>query len=351
MKYFCNEIINNSLMKASKIYFSALFILSVLSVSCNKNNKEIDYGVSITAPKMIGTSAELFSEENISTLGKSNTLNFLILNNSFASSDSIYNLSFSSLGLMQSIYSINDETYIESFNQTFDITDTTVLFSNISTIRELVTEIDSTIKFDNQITLGKSKDKIISQKLEFPLIYEGILKSKKLAFNINQEKKKIIEYFSIKGSFGVLIDKDYNAVDISIGNENYSLLLIEPTQKDIKTFVRKFSENDYKTIIEKLEKQIIRITFPNISDTSTHLLSLPNLSLDSSLKLNSLLISSEIKIIKPTPAELKMSESDIENQLKVSSKTEIHIFNKPFIYIIRGQNSNSILAIGVFISK
>ena len=95
MKYFCNEIINNSLMKASKIYFSALFILSVLSVSCNKNNKEIDYGVSITAPKMIGTSAELFSEENISTLGKSNTLNFLILNNSFASSDSIYNLSFS----------------------------------------------------------------------------------------------------------------------------------------------------------------------------------------------------------------------------------------------------------------
>jgi len=351
MKYFCNEIINNSSMKASKLYFSALFILSILSVSCNKNSKEIDYGVSITAPKMIGTSAELFSEENISTLGKSNTLNFLILNNSFASSDSIYNLSFSSLGLMQSIYSINDESYIESFNQTFDITDTAVLFNNISTIRELVTEIDSTIKFDNQITLGKSKDIIISQKLQFPLIYEGILKSKKLAFNINQELKKTIEFFTIKGSFGVLSDKDYNAVDISIGNENYSLLLIEPTQMDIKKFVSKFSENDYKTIIDKLEKQIIRITFPNISDASTYLLNLPNLSLDSSLKLNCLSISSEIKIIKPTPAELKMRESSIENQLQESSKTEKQVFDKPFIYIIRGQNSNSILAIGVFINK
>lgn len=351
MEYFCNEIINNFSMKASKLYFSVLFIISVLNVSCNKNNKEIDYGVSISAPKMIGTSADLFSEENIITLGKSNTFNFLILNNSFSNSDTTYNLSFSPLGIMQSVYSINDESYIESFNQTFDIIDTVILFNNISTIRDLVSEIDSTIKFDNQIISEKSKGIMISQKLQFPLIYEGILKSKKLAFNISEQEKKTIEYFSIKGRFGVFIDKDYSAVDISIGNENYSLLLIEPTQTDIKNFTRKFSENDYKIIIDKLEKQVIRITFPNISDSSTYSLNLPNLYSSPSMMPSSLLINSEIKIIKPTPAELKMRESNIENQIQVSSKTENHIFDKPFIYIIRGQNSNSILAIGVFINR
>ncbi|MCK9163042.1 MAG: serpin family protein [Bacteroidales bacterium] len=338
-------------MKASKIYFSALFIISVLNVSCNKNNKEIDYGVSITAPKMIGTSAELFSEDNITILRKSNSFNFLILNNSFSNSDSIYNLSFSPLGIMQSIYSINNESYIDVFNQRFDIIDTTLLFNNISVIRKLVTEIDSTIKIDNQIISEKTKETRISQKLQFPLIYDGILKSKRHRFNINEHEQKIIEYFTIKGSFGVCIDKAFNAVDISIGNANYSLLLIEPIQVDIKNFISNFSENDYKVIIDKLEKQIIKITFPNISDTSTYNLFLPNLSFDSSQKLNNLWISSEIKIIKPTPAELKMRESNIEKQLQASSKTENYIFNKPFIYIIRGQNSNSILAIGVFINR
>lgn len=338
-------------MKASRYFFSALLIICIINVSCNKNNKEIDYGVSISAPKMIGTSAEVFSEENINMLKKSNSLNFLLLNKSFSSLDSTYNFSFSPLGVFQSLYSIKDENYIELFNEKFDINDTNVVFNNILTIRKLISEIDSTIKIDNLLTTNNLKEILISQKLEFPLIYEGILKTRKLAFNINEQEKGLIEYFTIKGNFGVLNDKSYLAFDIAIGNGNYSLLLIEPKNGDIKQLSNNFSENDYKTIIENLVEQMIIISFPDISNISTYHLNLPNISSDSTYKTTFLSINSEIKIIKPTPAYLKMRKSNIDNKLQTSSKTEKYIFNKPFIYIIRGKNSNSILTSGIFISK
>ena len=338
-------------MKASKNFFSALFIICFLNISCNRNNKETDYGVSISAPKMIGTSAEVFSEEHISTLKKSNSLNFLLLNNFSSNSDSSYNFSFSPLGVLHSIYNIKDENYIELFNEKFDISDTTVLFNNILTIKKLISEIDSTIKIGNSITTNVSKEISISQKLEFPLVYEGILKTRRLTFNVNEKEKNLIEYFTIKGNFGVCNDKSYLAFDIAIGNGNYSLLLIQPKDIDIKHFSSNLSENDYKTIIESLVEQMITVSFPDISNNSVYPLTLPNISSDSTYKPKYLSINSEIKIIKPTPAELKMRKSNIDNQIQTSSKTEKFIYNNPFIYIIRGKSSNSILAMGIFNNK
>lgn len=335
-------------MKASKNFFSALFIICFLNISCNRNNKETDYGVSISAPKMIGTSAEVFSEEHISTLKKSNSLNFLLLNNFSSNSDSSYNFSFSPLGVLHSIYNIKDENYIELFNEKFDISDTTFLFNNILTIKKLISEIDSTIKIGNSITTNVSKEISISQKLEFPLVYEGILKTRRLTFNVNEKEKKLIEYFTIKGNFGVCNVKSYLAFDIEIGNGNYSLLLIQPKDTDIRHFSCNLSENDYKTIIENLVEQMITVSFPDISNNSIYSLSLPNISSDSNYKPKYLSINSEIKIKKPTPADLKMRKSNIDNQIQTSSKTEKYIYNNPFIYIIRGKSSNSILAMGIF---
>jgi len=337
-------------MKASNIFFFALLFLSVVIVSCNKNNQENDYGVSISAPKMIGTPAEVFSEDNINILKISNSFNFLLLNQPFAHLDSSYNFSFSPLGILYNVYRIEDENYLNQFSNKFDISDTATLFENISTIKKLISGIDSSIKIDFSSTLDKSKKMKISEKIEFPIFYEEALKVKKQPFFTSKEKKSL-DFFTIKRELGVYSDNNFNAVNMSIGNENYSLLLIIPKNGNINSFVNSFSEKDYKTIIEGLTPKIISLSFPNISNISNYSLLLPLISLDSAYKLSSLQISSEIKIIKPTPAELKQKKTDIDNKLKSSTKTEKYTFNRPFLFIIRGKNSNSILTTGVFVGK
>lgn len=338
-------------MKASNIFFFALLFLCIITISCNKNNQEINYGVSISAPKMIGTPAEVFSEENINTLRIANSFNFLLLNQPLKNSDSSYNFSFSSLGILENIYKIDDEKYLNQLSDKFGIIDTALLFDNITTIKKLISTIDSTIKIDNSYSYKNSKTISISQKIEFPIFYEEILKSKKQAFYYLNGENKALEFFTFTRELGVYSDGSYNAIDISIGNENYSLLLIKPKDGNINKFVNNFTEKDYKTIIEGLNPQITTISFPNISNSSTFPLSLPNLSLDSIYKLTSIPVNSEIKIIKPNPAELKQRKTDIDNKLKTSTKAEKYLFNKPFLFIIRGKSSNSILSIGIFVGS
>lgn len=338
-------------MKSSNILFFGLLFLSAVIVSCNKNNQENNYGVSISAPKMIGTAAEVFSEENIKILRMGNSFNFLLLNQPFANSDSSYNFSFSSLGILYNIYSIEDENYLNQLSDKFDISDTATLFENISTIKKLISSIDSTIKIDFSSISDKFKKIKIYEKIEFPIFYEEVLRSKRQTFFTSSNEKKSLEFFTIKRELGVYSDNNFNAVDMSIGNENYSLLLIVPKDGNINSFVKYFSEKDYKTIIEGLSPKIISLSFPNISNISDYSLLLPLISLDSTYKLSSLQINSEIKIVKPTPAELKQRKTDIDNKLKSSTKTEKYTFNRPFLFIIRGKNSNSILTTGVFVGK
>lgn len=338
-------------MKASNIFYFALLFLCFVTVSCNKNNQEINYGVSISAPKMIGTPAEVFSEENINTLRIANSFNFLLINQPFKDSDSTFNFSFSSLGILQNIYKIEDEKYLDQLSDKFNIIDTALLFDNITTIKKLISTIDSTIKIENSYSSKNSKIISFSQKIEFPIFYEELLKSKKQAFYYINGENKALEFFTFTRELGVYSEGSYNAIDISIGNENYSLLLIKPKDGNINKFVNNFTEKDYKTIIEGLNPQITTISFPNISNSSTFSLSLPNLSLDTSYMLNSISVNSEIKVIKPNPSELKQRKTDIDNKLKTSTKAEKYIFNKPFLFIIRGKSSNSILTIGVFAGK
>ncbi|MFA6200790.1 MAG: serpin family protein [Bacteroidales bacterium] len=338
-------------MKASNIFFFALLFLSVVIVSCNKNNQGNDYGVSISAPKMVGTPAEIFSEDNINTLKISNSFNFLLLNQLLLKTDSSFNFSFSPLTMLHYIYSVDDDKYLNQLSEKFYIDDTSKLFENIITIKKLISSIDSTIKINDSSYCGKSKHTTISQKIEMPIFYEEILKAKKQIFYTSNEEKQSLEFFTIKGNLGVYSDNFYNAIDISIGNDNYSLLMIKPNNGNINQFVNDFTEKDYKTIIENLTPQITTISFPNISNSSTYSLLLPLLSFDSTYKLTPLTISSEIKIIKPTAAELKLRKTDIDNKLKKSTKAETYLFNKPFLFIIRGKSSNSILTTGVFVSK
>jgi tRNA-dihydrouridine synthase C len=45
------------------------------------------------------------------------------------------------------------------------------------------------------------------------------------------------------------------------------------------------------------------------------------------------------------------TKTDIDTKLQANSKTEHHHINKPFLYILRGKSSNSILLLGIFTGR
>jgi hypothetical protein len=324
----------------------------LVGVGCNKNNKENSYGVSISAPKMVGSAAEVFSNEDINTLRFSNSLTFLLLNQSVKVDEKgiMPSFSFSSLQLIHYIYSIEDTNYLKSFDTHFAIEDRKALFENITRIDSLIKGIDSSIKAYNSLTELSPKKIAFSQSFAIPLIYEGALNQEKLPFMID-DKEIPIEYFTLTERLGLIDNKDVLGIDIPIGNGNYSLLIIQPKEISIKDFISNFSEKDYKDIVDNLSLQTLRVRFPNLSNSCDYALFLPNIPSEQSPNPTFIQINSEVKILKPTSAELQLMKKDLDSELKASTKTETYLFNKPFLYIIRGKNSNSILLIGGFIGS
>ena len=114
-------------MKRRIYILTILLLTALLPFSCNKSTKEQDFGVSISAPKLIGTPAEKFTPEEIQTLRISNSLSFLFLNQIYNSTDSLFPFSFSPLGVLSYIYNVSDTNYLNVFSQNFSISDSQAL--------------------------------------------------------------------------------------------------------------------------------------------------------------------------------------------------------------------------------
>lgn len=337
-------------MRTQRWSFIVLIIFLLVIISCNKKSSDSNYGVSISAPKMLNSPSVELNEDNLNTLKAANNINFKLLSNILSNSDSCFSFSISSLNFLQYISQINaDPKFLSSFNESFDIISEEKLMKDVADVYGLIKSIDSTIKIDGYIeTNNLRKKQQIYQSISFPIIEENILKPKKIDFITLNNTKKNIEFYSIKRNIGVFNSTNFLAIDMPIGNENYSLMLIQPKEEFI-SFCKSFAENQYRTILDNINEQISTIVFPNISGKSNFNLRLPNFSLDTSLNLGTILIESKIEIIKPTRAELKIKNSNIKDKLETSGKTEKFLFNKPFIFILRSRISNGILLSGAFL--
>ena len=339
-------------MKRRTSILTILLLTALLQFSCNKSTKEQDFGVSISAPKLIGTPAEKFTPEELQTLRISNSLSFLFLNQIYNSTDSLFPFSFSTLGVLSYIYNVSDTNYIAALSQQFSIKDSSTLMQNITNTLSVVSEIDSTIKKSTTFSLNKtSQIPTLTQELQIPIPYEGMLKSKQLPFTLNDSTQRKMTFYQIAGTFGLSQNETALCLDIPLGNGNYSLLIIEPKDWDIKTFASNFTETKYMEIIESLTFQNLKVSLPELSLASSFSLPLPSISGQTPQSVKSLFLTSKLTLQKPTRASFAVEKTDIDTKLQANSKTEHHHINKPFLYILRGKSSNSILLLGIFTGR
>lgn len=339
-------------MKRQLLYLSLLLLLASVQFSCNRGSKDQDFGVSISAPKLIGTPAEILTPEELQTLRISNSLSFHFLNQIYNSTDTLFSFSFSPLGVLYNIYNVSDTNYIKALSEQFSITDSQALLKNISNTLSTITEIDSTIKESTTLKPNKrSPYPNLLQELQIPIPYEGMLKPRQMSFTLIDSSQSQMTFFQISGEFGLSQDETVLCLDIPLGNGNYSLLIIEPKDWDMKSFASHFDEDKYIEIIESLTFQNLKLTLPELSNTTKFSLSIPAISGLTPQKVKSFLLTTRLNLQKPTRASITVNKTDIDAKLKSNSKTEQHIINKPFLYILRGKNSNSILLLGIFTGR
>jgi len=343
--------------KAKRLFILLLFSGVIAMIfACGKKNQAGDYGVSISAPKLVGTPAEAFSAEDINTLKLTNAFEFLLLNQT----DSLTSFSFSPISVVRYVFDVADSGYVASFRSRFSLQDTNSLFESISSIKDIIKSIDSTIDIESQEHILKDSTVVINQKFNFPLIYKDALHTSHNTFNcppisvkkrgkvVQKEQTKKLEFFTLVNNFSIYQNDKVLVCDIPIGNGNYSLMLVQAKQMDMLSFVKTFSEQDFKNIIDKLEEKYLQISFPNISQKTSCNLSLPTLSFDTVYKMPSIVIHSKVRVKKPLEEELKMLSSQNQDQDMVQSSPQSYSFDKPFLFLIRGKSSNSIILSGVF---
>ncbi|MFV0500388.1 MAG: serpin family protein [Bacteroidales bacterium] len=335
-------------MKSIIFQFLIALIISSIFIGCGKKSENLKYGVSIKAPKLNNSDSLSLSKESLNVLRISNNMNFILKNSLIQNIDDTLNYSFSSLGFIDNISSL-EKSFADNFLLKYEIDNYEDFNSEISNIKSFISNIDSLIKLESQVIESQNNKKTeIKQGIAFPIFDENILRPKQKKFTSIRNEILRKEFFSLKTSMDIWNTPELTAIEIPIGNNNYSLLFVQPKNIDIIEYAKKFSEEDYLLIINNLKKEIISFSFPDISHEYKYELKLPNLSNDSILS-SKITLNSSIKIVKPTRAAIKSQALSIENNLPKTTRTEIYNFNSPFLYIIRSRNSNGILYFGLFL--
>lgn len=335
-------------MKSIIFQFLIALIISSIFIGCGKKSENLEYGVSIKAPKLNNSDSLSLSKESLNVLRISNNMNFILKNSRFNNHKDTINFSFSSLGFIDNISSL-EKSFTDNFLFKYEIDNLEDFYSQTDKIKGFISNMDSLIILESLIIESQNKiNTEISQNISFPIYEENILKPKQKKFTSIRNEILRKEFFSLKTSMDIWNTQELTAIEIPIGNNNYSLLFVQPKNIDIIEYAKKFSEEDYLLIINNLKKEIISFSFPDISHEYKYELKLPNLSNDSILS-SKITLNSSLNIVKPTRAEIKSQALSIENNLPKTTKTEIYNFNSPFLYIIRSRNSNGILYFGLFL--
>ncbi len=335
-------------MKSIIFQFLIALIISSIFIGCGKKSENLEYGVSIKAPKLNNSDSLSLSKESLNVLRISNNMNFILKNSLIQNIDDTLNYSFSSLGFIDNISSL-EKSFTDNFLFKYEIDNLEDFNSEINNIKGFISNKDSLIILESQVIESQNNKKTeIKQGIAFPIFDENILRPKQKKFTSIRNEILRKEFFIFKKSLEIYNSQDLSAIEVPIGNNNYSLLFIQPKNIDIIEYTKKFNEEEYLLIINNLKKEIISFSFPDISHNYKLDLPLPNL-INDSLSPIKITLNSSLKIIKPTRAEIKNRISSIENNLPTSTKTEIYNFNSPFLYIIRSKNSNGILYFGLFL--
>lgn len=330
-----------------------IFLL-LFVVCCSKDKQKEQYGVSISAPSIAGTPAEIFSQEHIALFRMANGLNFELIRNTFQSDSSSDNQACSVLYLLKELcLTGTDEDYLKALEQYCAFSDTRSenLKNNFLSLEQTMHSIDSTLIFSTRTDTSKIGEFKCEIDFLLPLMYEDALSTAPAFFSDCNLKKTKRNFFRLSGNFNTLATEEETISDIPIGNGNYSLLLIMPNEKQIRDYLKELTEQKYKKLTDRMEKRKTSITFPSFEDFSTETeILLPDIIISDTVirQHNITKLHTKIQLQKPTEALLQSMQKSMEDKIIDAKNEEDICFNKPFLFFLKGSNSGAIILQGIY---
>lgn len=322
--------------------------------SCGKNNETEFYGVSISAPDLSKNNNDISFGEYVDLLRMSNGLGFDIFRNSFSKDSSCNNMGFSALFLYRDWYLSNyDRDYLNRIADFASINDTSSvqMCERLNEIEDLVLPIDSSINL-SFVTSVENKDSLkFNQSFEFPLVYEDALKTKSLKFFLNDTLSQEREFFSLSENFNCVLTEKELVAEIPIGNGSFSLMMITPLQLSWRNYAASLSEEKYIQLIESLEKRNTTIIFPAFEDFCESIRLYPPLQavISDSATPSNIIVDINLKFRQPNEALLQSMQKTLGEKIINTGNGEPIVFDKPFIFIIKENNSRMVLLQGTYV--
>ena len=317
--------------KSKYIIFFSFIVL--FFVACKKDNNKL-YGISIETNKMINSPAEVFSLQQIKIFMASN--DFTLKGLPYLINDSS-NLAFSPLFLTYTLAQDSSfDDYLEQYEKQYNLS---LLNKNkriqiFNSFLASVKDIDSSINIDSKIIENEDNRIRIQQSLDLNLNYDDI--------NVEEDKYSAKKYIIISDEFSVLDNSEQTMVDILVGNGNYVLTLIQPNNVSLKEYIKTFNEEKYALLINKMENRKNSVLFPMI-DMDMQEKTMNDINLAKFKYPKEVVLNCHFSIINQQQAN-----SSFEQTLLKSNTSKPISFNKDFLFILRGKNSNLIMFIGYY---
>jgi hypothetical protein len=325
--------------------------------SCNKDKNSL-YSISISPNNMVGTPAEMFSLGQVKMFQASNSLVSSMMEN-ISKDTTINNFAIAPIYLINNIMiDTSLSSWQNAFQQTYNLS--TLSYDQRQKEEKdflgKVKQIDSSINITSKILLEDDSAITISQSLDLSLMYENIMPNNiDNIFTTIDNKRPRLDFLTINSQIRTLNTNDEQANEIAIGNGNYMLMMIMPKHQTIKEYLQDFTEEKYSTILNQMKEKNTTISFPLIEMQDTiHNVQMPNYQLSDSTisftKRLDIIFSFSLRQGEMKGAEMNSAMSLNNRQLQVNN-SEIMRYSSPFLFIIRGKNSNLIMFMGVYCRK
>ena len=322
-------------------YIIFLFFVVLFFVACKKDNNKL-YGVSIETNKMINSPAEVFSLQQIKIFMASN--DFTLKGLPYLINDSSKQNTFFAFSPLFLTYTIAQDSlfddYLDQYEKQYNLSlsNQNKRLQIFNSFLSSVKDTDSSINIESKIIENKENIIKIQQSLDLNLSYDNI--------NLEEDRYSSKQHIIISDEFSVLDNSEQTMVDILVGNGNYVLTLIQPNNTTFQDYIKTFNEEKYASLINQMENRKNSVIFPLIDmDMQGKTMNDINLSRD----------NSHFRFPKEVVLDCHFSishqqqtNSSFEQTLLKSNTSKPISFNKDFLFILRGKNSNLIMFIGYY---
>ena len=340
--------------KLSKLLIILLLLPTVLLVCCNKKENSL-YGISISPNTMVGTPAEMFSLQQIKMFQAANNLTFILIE-ALSKDSTVNNFAIAPMYMINNLLTdTTTDKWTKAYSEYYgmSVLSHSAALNAVNSFLKTVHDIDSSLNIESKAEFADMKIVNIVQRLHIKLMYpDSAPNDIDNIFTTIDNKKPRLDFMTVSDNIRALITDREQVTELVLGNGNYMLMLIRPLNQSIREYASDFTEEKYLQFINGMQERKINVSLPLFSLTDTvYNLPLPSYNGEDTV-INfpvALNIIPELTVRAATAAELSdKTATEINNNILQTNSSAPIKYNSPFLFIIRGKNSNLIMFAGLY---